>query len=212
MLAVFLIAISLSIDALGIGITYGIRKIIVPIIPKFIISLMSAVITFLSLSMGNQLQKILPDVFTKIIGILILLCMGIYLMHQSFKHNKIENNIQFKKKKSVRKIIIKSLHLTIKIIHEPQLADVNNSKRIELAEAFCIGTALSIDSIGSGIGLSMLGLNNFYLPVAVAVCQYVFLSLGIFSGSRISNINVDNSKFVFISGLILIFIAIVRVL
>lgn len=212
MLTIILIAISLSIDALGIGITYGMRKISVPFIPKLIISLMSAIITFLSLTVGNQLKRILPEPFTKIIGILILLSMGIYLILQSKKTN-FDNKLNIPQKKtSVYQIIIKSLNLTIKIIHEPQIADINNSKTIEFYEAFCIGFALSIDSIGSGIGLSILGFNNLFLPLATAICQYIFFTIGIFSGNKISKITPDNNKFVFISGIILILIALIRIL
>lgn len=210
MLAIILIAISLSIDALGIGITYGMRKILVPFMPKIIISLMSALITFLSLMLGSQIQKILPPAFANLIGVSILLCMGTYLILQSKK--PIDENIDtIEKKSSVYEIIIKSLNLTIKIIHEPQIADINGSKKIELPEAFCIGLALSIDSIGSGIGLSILGFNNLFLPLATAICQYIFFTFGIFCGSKISKIKLDNNKFVFISGLIIIFIALIRI-
>ena len=212
MFAIILIAISLSIDALGIGITYGIRKIRVPLAPKLIISIMSAIITFLSLTAGSQLKKILPAPFANLIGVSILLAMGIYLICQSKKSSPEKNFDAKEKKSSVYQIIIKSLNLTIKIIHEPQLADLNNSKTIELPEAFCIGLALSIDSIGSGIGLSILGFNNFLLPLATAICQYIFFTAGIFSGKKISKITPDNNKFVLISGIILIFIALIRIL
>ncbi len=177
MFTIILIAISLSIDAFGIGITYGIRKVIVPIMPKIIVSAISAFITFLSLSMGLQIQKFLPNLAAKIIGTLILFCMGIYLVFQSFLPAK-EKEIQI--------------------------------TRINLTEAFFIGCALSVDSIGSGIGLAMLGFDNFYLSAAVAVCQFIFLSFGIFLGNKISDINLDHRKFILLSGLILIFIACVR--
>lgn len=243
MLAVILIAISLSIDAFGIGTTYGMRKVKVKFMPKVIIAFISFVITFLALSMGTQLQKILPDIVTQIIGVGILFFMGSCLIFQSFKPEDNNNSqtqdssqnpnldlnssqelIQKQKAESNKKnparvynISLKAFNLIIKIIHKPKLKQENNNKThneniLSLTEAFCMGFALSIDSIGSGIGLSLIGYNNFYLPVATAVCQYVFLSLGIFLGDKISNLKIDHRKFIFLSGLILIFFAAIRII
>ena len=244
MLAVILIAISLSIDAFGIGTTYGMRKVKVKFMPKLIIALISFFITFLALSMGTQLQKILPDIITQIIGVGILFFMGASLILQSFKpeeNNNNNNNNQdlnldadqkdlsskkSNKKKLVRvyNINLKPFNLMIKIIYKPKQKKINsdnpvdktniiqNQKILSLTESFYMGFALSIDSIGSGIGLSLIGYNNFYLPIATAICQYIFLSLGIFLGDKISNLKIDHRKFIFLSGLILIFFAALRII
>lgn len=249
MLAVILIAISLSIDAFGIGTTYGMRKVKVKFMPKLIIALISFFITFLALSMGTQLQKILPDIITQIIGVGILFFMGASLILQSFKpednnnnnnqdsnpnpkkQNDNDSNQDLSSKKSNKKnlarvynINLKLFNLMIKIIYKPKQKKINSDNQVNqnnliqdqkilsLTESFYMGFALSIDSIGSGIGLSLIGYNNFYLPVATAICQYIFLSLGIFLGDKISNLKIDHRKFIFLSGLILIFFAALRII
>ena len=207
---IILIAISLSIDALGVGFVYGIRRIFLPCTPKIIISSISALITLFALMIGSQLSRILPTSIAKIIGVIILLAMGVYLIAQSRKKNIKPDKIIKPKKTLPYKIIIRFLRLTI--IYEPQSADINNSKKIEFTEAICIGITLSLDSLINGIGFSILGFNNLFLPLITAFCQYLFLTIGSFCGKKIVIKKPDTSKFITVSGIILVFIALTRLL
>ena len=79
-LSVLIIAISLSIDALGIGISYGVREIKIPLISKVIISLQSFLIMTISLFLGNIIFDIIPTYLGKYIGVIILFGMGIFMI------------------------------------------------------------------------------------------------------------------------------------
>ena len=185
MFTLVLMAISLSIDSFVIGITYGALKIKIEFVYKFIIAIISFLITFFALVIGSYLKNIFSSKITNLIGSSFLFLMGINLIRKSF-YQKQNNFIEQKK-------IIKTK------IKKP-------------LRAFFLGVALSIDSIGSGIAFSLIQSNTFFLPILTAAFQYIFLSLGIFLGEKISNLKIDHRKFIFLSGLILIFFAAIRII
>jgi len=93
------------------------------------------------------------------------------------------------------------------IISQEKNHDQEIIQEINLRETFLLGITLSLDSIGSGIGVSILGFNNLLLPVITACCQYIFLFFGIKLGTKLSSSKLNTNIILFISGLILIFIA-----
>ena len=76
-------AISSSIDSLGIGITYGLKNTKLTKIDKLILFIISIIITLCSGFIGNVLKLLLKDILLKIIGSLILIIMGLFIIIQS---------------------------------------------------------------------------------------------------------------------------------
>ena len=185
MFTLVLMAISLSIDSFVIGITYGALKIKIEFVYKFIIAIISFLITFFALVIGSYLKNIFSSKITNLIGSSFLFLMGINLIRKSFYQK--QNNL-IDQKKIIKTKIKKPLR------------------------AFFLGVALSIDSIGSGIAFSLIQTNTFFLPILTAAFQYIFLSLGIFFGRKILFLNLDQNKLIFISGLILIFFSLIKII
>ncbi len=212
MLAIMLLGVSLSIDALGTGLSYGFRNIKVPFVAKAIISLFAFGFTALSVFIGERLSALLPANIAKSIGILILFFMGVWIIFNGLRPKKQkEPNIR-KNDSTVFSLIIKSMGITIKIIKDPNQGDMDGSLCIEPIEALYIGIALSIDSLGAGIAAASLSLNNILIPFAVATGQFMFLSLGGCIGRKISAYNKDSKKWVVASGGLLIALALARIL
>lgn len=93
MINYILLAISVSIDSLGIGITYGIRNTKIYFFSKIILFIISVLITSLAVFIGGLICTILPNNFANYIGVFILVFLGIWIIYQSFdKENK--NNIR----------------------------------------------------------------------------------------------------------------------
>lgn len=68
-----------------------------------------------------------------------------------------------------------------------------------------------MDSIGIGIGGSIVGLNSIMFPIFVASFQLIFLSLGSFLGKKIvSTIKLPKNIWSIISGILLILIGIYK--
>ncbi len=77
MLNSIILALSVSIDSLGIGITYGIKKANIQISSKCILFLVSIFFSSFSLCIGNLINSILSEFITNIISSTILVIIGI---------------------------------------------------------------------------------------------------------------------------------------
>lgn len=75
-----ILAISSSIDSLGIGITYGLKKTKLYKIDKIILFFISLFTTFLAGLLGNFLKHLLSHNICEFIGSAILICMGIFII------------------------------------------------------------------------------------------------------------------------------------
>ena len=205
-----LLAVSLSMDALGIGISYGLRKVRVATLPKVIISLISLIFTALAIGIGHVIALILPEQLAKLIGSAMLLVLGVVIIVQALIGRTSSEN----KKKPTPKTwswTIKSLGVSIKITRVPVANDIDKAPAINVKESLYLGVALSIDSFGAGISSAVAGVNSFLVPVLVGLCQFVFLSLGLYCGSKLTAIQkLDSNFFMLLSGAILITLACVR--
>ena len=206
-----ILATSVSIDSLGIGITYGIRKTKISSIAKVILFCISFVITSASIVIGNVISQIFPVSITKFIGVFLLVGMGIWIIYQAITPKQEVLEKQSKSLPKTYHIFLKSLGITIKIIRDPISSDLDHSKMIDAKEACYLGLALSIDSICVGIGSSIIGISSFFFPVLVAIFQLIFLSFGITVGKRvISSFPIPDNVWSIISGILLIGIGISR--
>ena len=184
-----LLAISTSIDSLGIGITYGIKNTKILNLGKIILFAISLITTYISIFFGNIIQYILPKTFTNFLGCFILICMGIYICFQASKKEKYSQNI----------------------FNNPISSDLNHSKIIEPQEALILAIALSLDSFCIGICGSMVDINLTLFPLLVSILQSVFISLGYYLGIHIRNFcKLPQNIWSIISGILLIFIGFVK--
>lgn len=207
-----LLAISLSMDALGIGISYGLRKINVSYLPKFIISFISFLFTALAIFIGNIIVLFLPDYITKLIGIAMLIVLGVYIIIQAF-FKKQKDDIYKKKSEKIWSFKLTPFGFILKIICTPiyHNDDVKKYSKIGIKESLYLGVALSIDSFGAGISSAVSGINNFFVPILVGLCQFIFLSFGIFAGKKLTSFEkIDSKIFLVLSGTLLIVLAFVR--
>ena len=78
-----MLALSTSIDSLGIGITYGFRHIKLLRKSKIILFFVSIAITFISGIIGTVLKNTLSTDVCEFIGSALLLCMGIFIIIQT---------------------------------------------------------------------------------------------------------------------------------
>lgn len=212
-LTCLILAISSSIDSFGIGITYGIKNTQITSIAKLVLFLISLCVSTFSISIGKFICSLLPPFFCNIIGFLILILMGLFIIFQSFKKaektTSIDNNIQ----KRIYSLFIKSFGITIQIIKNPISSDLDNSKKIEGKEALYLGFALSLDSLCIGIGNAMLGMSSFIFPILVASFQLIFLSLGLIFGNKLKEVtNIPDNIWSIIAGILLIFIGISKLI
>lgn len=92
-------------------------------------------------------------------------------------------------------------------------ADFDKSNNIDIKEALFLGIALSVDSIGIGIGGVNIGVNIYLYSIFVSLFNIIFLTIGRLLGNKITSIsNVPISSWSILSGGLLIFISILNLL
>lgn len=178
-----ILAISSSIDSLGIGITYGIKNTFISKFGKIILFVISFSVTTVSIIIGNNIKDIFSDLTTKFIGFLILIFMGFFICFQALRKG---NNQNF---------------------------DLDFSNSIDWKEAMFLGLALSLDSFCIGIGGSIMGINYAIFPFLISIFQLFFISFGNFLGKKLHNLsNLPDNIWSLISGVLLMFIGILKLM
>ena len=213
---ILILAVSVNLDAFGVGMVYGIKNTKIPLVSKLIICFMSVLYASMALLIGKSLYSVLPPFLPTLIGVLILIVMGIWIIIQSLNKNSFDEKDNFKEftsQKTLFKLVIKSLGITIQIIKNPSRADIDKSGSIDTRESLFVALALSIDAIGVGIGSALAGFQSIFVPIAVGLFQLLFLSMGTYLGAKFSAKLKLNKKFLsFAPGLLLILLAILRLL
>lgn len=219
-----ILAISSSIDSLGIGITYGIKNTKISYISKVILFAISFFTTIISIWFGDTLKNIFSESIAKIFGSSILILIGLFMFFQALKKDKkstkyynndlLKNtNLNIKDEQKIFSFFIKFLGITIKIIKNPSSSDFNNSNLIDPKEAFFLGLALSIDSFCIGIGGSIIGINFTIFPLLISIFQLIFLSIGNYLGHKLNNCSkIPNNIWSILSSILLIIIGITKFL
>ena len=117
MLLVTLLAISLSIDALGIGLSYGIRNIFIPFFTKLILLLENIFFMAVFILLGNHIKLFFSAETANTLGIILLLFMGIWFCYQSIQKKQCQNSM--------------------KMLRNPSYCDKDNSFHIDAKEGLC---------------------------------------------------------------------------
>lgn len=216
LLATILLSISLSLDALGVAISYGIKKVRINLLPQVMLFISSITWSYIGLIIGNVFSKNLGEQKAEYIGIICMIIVGCWIMSKSTAGTqKTEYHIKElnEKGKKLLEIAIKSVGITIMVIKDPIRGDVDNSGRIDLKEAFMLGIALNIDAAMACMGSVMAGLSCVLMPVFVAAAQVVSIQVGSWMGKKISKTGMFNDKIVsFIPGIVLITLGILKIL
>lgn len=148
LLQIMAISISLSIDALGIGISYELKGVRIPGAAKLMIGLVSAGIMWLSVQAGAMMLKIFPEEVMTVFGMAVLCIIGLAFIRNSLFGDK------------------------------EKTYDFDASKTIDIWEAAILGAALSADSVSAGIATSILGIGSVWVPVMTGLMQMFFLHMG----------------------------------
>ena len=84
-----ILAVSSSIDSLGIGITYGIKNTSISKFGRIILFIISYLITFIALLFGNSIKGIFSEFSTKLLGFAILFFMGLFIFIQGLRDDNV---------------------------------------------------------------------------------------------------------------------------
>lgn len=178
-----LLVTAVSLDGFGVGITYGLRKIKVPVIALGIIMLCSGIIVYTSMLVGDLLSFFISKEVAKILGGIILIAIGLFSFVNVIRA-KLVNAPSTSKAYTTKIEDIKTVMTT------PDKADLDHSGSISAGEAFLLGLALALDAFGAGIGASMLG----YSPILTAVLTACMSGFFLFFGMKLGILLAQQEK------------------
>lgn len=200
--SMLLIALAVSLDGFGVGVTYGLRKIRIPVLSTFVIALCSGIVIFASMQAGVWLSQYVDPYWAKVLGSIILIAIGSWAVWQfvwqqrnDAKQPPAQQNdsdlfrVAPNKQRRPREVLyieIKRLGLVIQILRSPSIADIDRSGNISVYEAVLLGTALSLDALGAGLGAALLGLTPWVMAVVIVLASGIFLNAGMLAGLRFS--------------------------
>ena len=213
-----ILAISSSIDSLGIGITYGIKNTKITRFAKYILFIISFTISTISIYFGNLLKYIFPDLLIHYLGSFILIVIGLFICFQALKckqKSKPNDKLDLKlcDTEKIYSFFFFCLGITIKIIKNPSSSDFDKSNTIDSKEALFLGFALSLDSFCIGIGFSMLNTFSILFPLFISCFQLFFLNFGIYCGKKLYSFSkLPDNIWSTISGILLIVIGLCKMI
>ncbi|MFC4305429.1 sporulation membrane protein YtaF [Cohnella boryungensis] len=191
--SLLLLSFAVSLDGFGVGMTYGVRKIKIPVLSVMIISLCSGLILLLSMLVGVAMAKWIPPQGASVVGAVILIGIGFAALIQFMRSGEREERTQgdmdaYKHRDTeltettnnapVVKLELQLFGFIIQILRTPSAADVDRSGTISAGEAFLLGTALSLDAFGAGIGAALVGFPPILTAVLIAASSGLFLWSG----------------------------------
>lgn len=189
-----LLAFSLSVDALGIGISYGLRRITFPTASKFLLAIETFFMMQSFIWAGRGLALLLPSATGETLAACFLLLFGLWLCLQGFRKAKEPPS-------------------PLATVHQPSACDKDASKSLEPKEALLLGFILSLDSLGVGVSAAASGIKIASLPIFAGIFQVGFLSLGAYFGKKLTFFDkIRENLWTTLSGGILIIIALIRLI
>jgi putative sporulation protein YtaF len=168
------LVIAVSLDGFGVGVSYGMRKILVPKNALAIIMVCSGIVVLFSMLLGNMVSSYLSIQFAKTIGAAILIFIGVFSLI-----NCIRGQLKKEDEESYQAPSANNFHRLRTVMATPDKADLDRSGTISIGEATLLGTALALDAFGAGIGAAILGYSVILTPILIAFMSGLFVSYGI---------------------------------
>ncbi len=206
MSALLLLAVALSLDSFGVGLTYGMRKIKIPLGSLLFIALCSGVSIIVAMSVGTTIATWLSPEVAEAIGAVVLIGIGGWALIETYRPKK--EMIEKPARKDID-YTIRMFGFVIHILRDPETADIDSSGTVKGKEALLLGLALSLDAFGAGIAAALMGFSPLGLALSVSLLSALFVSLGMIGGNRLAHV-IWIKRMAFIPGLLLIVIGILK--
>lgn len=145
---IVLLAISVSLDTLGIGMAYAMSGIRIPMSTKLVMAVINALLTTVAVWLGGQLSTVIPDFWFRFAGGSVLMVLGGRTLWNALGDNATADY------------------------------DRDDSHILEPWEGVVLGLTLALDSVSAGLGIRGTGIVPFLFPVLASVSGVVFLTIG----------------------------------
>lgn len=203
-LSTLVLVLAVSLDSLGVGFTYGLKKLKVPPISLLLLSSVSALGMLASMLAGRGTGVLLGE-WGRFVGSSILILAGFFSFRTTYYSRRKQSNLS-----SLRLKPANTLEIVARVVEEPIEADLDCSGEISMIEALLLGVALAMDSLGAGFGAALMAYPPVITSVLTGVLTLSTLNIGLYAGRRM---DVPlNSWVTFVPGFLLILLGTWRLL
>ncbi|NPV90649.1 MAG: hypothetical protein HPY50_07755 [Firmicutes bacterium] len=212
-LILILLSLSLSLDALAAGFSYGCRRITIPISSLLVTGLISTTVMVLAMLCGNLLTLVFNPFFAERIGVVLLFLIGLRLVTLTLLNGRNGKNGAAAVPADsgvVFSLAMRWLGIVVQVIKHPEAVDIDSSGLVDLKEAFVLGLALSVDSFGVGLAIAISGFPLVATSLCTGLAQVLFLLVGQCSSRFIKRIFSDSWVLSVLPGGIILAIALVK--
>lgn len=181
MINCILLAISVSLDALTLGITYGIKHSRITKISNLIVFTIALVSTTIAIFLGKHISKLFSPTIATFIGSSLLVILGIYSIYKSSSKNKTDYDLDHSNSIDKNEAILLALAVS--------------------TDASCVGLSCGMLGITSLV---------YPLFTAIFHTLFINLgNIIAYSASR--KINISDKSLSIFSGIVLILIGLIRI-
>ncbi|MBB6670718.1 sporulation membrane protein YtaF [Cohnella nanjingensis] len=194
--------VSSSLDNLGVGISYGIRKIRIGFVSNLLIAAVCFAFSYAGIWFGKWISAVLPGILPVLLGTFILFVIGIRIILLAMPRRR--QAVSAPEPEPDAKGLSG-------ILRHPERADRDRSNHIGIAESLILGVALSANALTNGLSAGLLGLSPFMISLMAAVGSFLTVWLGVWLGAKVANVRIGSFTLgqfgTLVSGIILMLIA-----
>lgn len=207
MLESILLVLSLCVDALVASFAYGTNKIKIPIKSNLVLTSISTVFLMLSVGVGTVIHDMIPQGIAEMICFLTLFILGFMRLFEGLLKGYLN-----KKALSPHNIemTLFDFKLVLNVYADATRADIDHSKTLSMKEALYLGIALSIDSLLIGFGAALGPISLSQITFFSIVFHFFAIVIGCNIGGKCAE--KTNIDFTWLSGLILMLLALMKIL
>lgn len=199
---IFLV-LAMITDTFFVSLSYAGEKIKIPVISAVIISLVSSCVLTLSLFFSKSFGAFFPQEYCRLTGAVILGIIGII----QFCQNSLKAILKKHSGNGSVSFSCFNIGFVISVYLDETKADSDCSKVLSARESLALSLALSVDSLCGGIAAGISGGNI----IRVGIMSFVFGLLSIAMGGKLGKqINKQNYDLSWLSGVFLIFLAVIK--
>lgn len=199
-----LLVLAMITDTFFVSLSYSSSKIKIPAVSAFIISFISSALLTLSLLISKSISAFFPIEYCRISGAVILGIIGLI----QFCQNGLKSLLKKHSGNGSVSFSCFNIGFVISVYLDETKADSDCSKILSPKESVALSFALSVDSLCGGLAAGISGANIFRVAITSFIFGLLSVAMGDKIGSQINNKKLDLS---WLSGVILIFLAVIKI-
>ncbi|MEW4060249.1 sporulation membrane protein YtaF [Bacillus sp. YBsi01] len=197
------LAVSSSIDNLGVGMSYGIRKIKISHASNIMIAFICFLFSYIGIYFGKWISAVLPGFFPVLLAAFILSVIGIRIILLAVprkKENTAPADTSGKKGRFAG------------LLQNPETADADGSGEIGILESMVLGVAVSANALTNGLSAGLIGLSPAAISITAAIGSFLTIWIGCLLGKKAASLRIGTfhvGQFsTVLSGVIILIIAV----